>query len=149
MPIDKARAAEIKQEIANKKDLAIKKIKDRKAIKNNPNPDYYTMPEQTGDHEADSLADLKALEEGFRKRMADENQRFALATDTEYWCCICFQSRAEKEEFLSKLDILKYGDKYLDGQQVAEKLGVSLTPVSMSYNPGKKVDKTWESFVEV
>ncbi len=40
----------------------------------------------------------------FRERMGAENKRFRDMCDTEYWCCICFTSRAQKEEFLASLE---------------------------------------------
>ena len=136
-----------KLEIKNKTDLAKKKIREMKALKKNPVPKYYEMPEQTGNPEIDSVADLSALDAGFRARMKDEGKRFELATDTEYWVCMCFQSRDQKEQFLSELNLLRFGDKYIDGQDVAKELGVNLMTVDVPYNTSQKIDKTWASFV--
>lgn len=130
-------------------ELAKKKIREIKGLKKNPIPTYYEMPEQTGNPETDSSADLSALDAGFRARMKDEGRRFELATDTEYWACLCFQSRDQKEEFLTKLNLLQIGDKYLDGQEVAKQLGVDLKPENIRYNSSTKIDETWKSFVEV
>ena len=83
------------------------------------------------------------MQQGFRKRAADEGKRFALATDSEYWACICFQTREQKESFLVALDILKFGDRYLDGQAVAKQLGVALPKADVPYKTSAKPDPAW------
>lgn len=69
--------------------------------------------------EKDCTEEIGTIEKGFRERMAAENKRFADMCDTEYWCCICFKSRAQREEFLRSLD-LPTDQKYLDGREVAK-----------------------------
>lgn len=88
--------------------------------------------------------ELSELEEAFKRRAEAEQERFMLATDPEYWVALCFQSRDQKEEFLRALDLMKHGDKYLDGWTVAKQLGVKLTRADVPYNTGKgdvKLDK--------
>lgn len=111
-------------------------------------PRYYETPEQTGDAEVDSLADLTELQAGFRKRAKDEGRRFEQATDTEYWACLCFQTREQKEVFLKALNLLAIGDKYLDGQEVAKVLGVELPSADVPYNTSSKIDSAWTEFVK-
>ena len=111
-------------------------------------PRYYQTPEQTGDAETDCAADLSELQAGFRKRAKDEGRRFEQATDTEYWACLCFQTREQKEAFLKALNLLAIGDKYLDGQEVARVLGVELPSADVPYNTSSKIDPAWAGFVE-
>lgn len=133
-----------KQKIeAARRDLAA-----RKALKANPVPQYVEHAEQVGNAEIDSVADLDSVSAGFRKRAKDEGKRFALATDAEYWTCICFQTREQKEHFLAALDLLKFGDRYLDGQEVAKQLGIELPEADVPYKTSSKVDPTWASFVK-
>lgn len=152
MPIDleQARAnAQGKKEEARQRIEAAKRLaEDRKKLKKNPPPQMVEMPELTGNPEADSEADLDAVQEGFRNRAKQESDRFALATDSEYWACVCFQSREQKERFLAALNILEFGDKYLDGQLVAERLGVKLPAADVPYKPDPKLDREWLSFVK-
>lgn len=147
--IQKARADAIgKKEIAREKIQAAKvEAENRKRLKNNPPPKMVELPEITGDTEADSLADLNAVQAGFRERYKQESKRFELATDSEYWACICFQTREQKERFLSALKIIEFGDKFLDGQLVAQRLGVDLPSAEVTYNPEPRIDKEWLSFV--
>lgn len=140
-------AAQAKKDEARQKiESAKQAAKQAKALKAKPLPKYVEVLEPTGNAELDSAADLDAVQEGFRKRAKDEGKRFALATDTEYWACLCFQTREQKEAFLSALNILSLGDKYLDGQEVAKVLGVKIPGADVPYNTSSKRDKAWEEF---
>lgn len=135
--------------IAREKATAAKREAEaRKLLKKNPPPVLVEHPEQTGNPELDSSADLDAVQQGFRNRAKQESDRFALATDSEYWAAICFQTREQKEAFLSALKLLEFGDKYLDGRLVAERLGVKLPESQVPYKPEPKLDKDWLSFVK-
>lgn len=135
--------------IAREKAAAAKREAEaRKLLKKNPPPVLVEHTEQTGNPELDSSADLDAVQQGFRNRAKQESDRFALATDSEYWAAICFQTREQKEAFLSALKLLEFGDKYLDGRLVAERLGVKLPESQVPYKPEPKLDKDWLSFVK-
>lgn len=135
--------------IAREKAAAAKREAEaRKLLKKNPPPVLVEHPEQTGNPELDSSADLDAVQQGFRNRAKQESDRFVLATDSEYWAAICFQTREQKEAFLSALKLLEFGDKYLDGRLVAERLGVKLPESQVPYKPEPKLDKDWLSFVK-
>lgn len=68
--------------------------------------------------ESECLEELGEVEQSFRERMSAENKRFRDMCDTEYWCCICFTSRAQEEEFLESLNF--DGDlKYIEGKEFA------------------------------
>jgi hypothetical protein len=66
----------------------------------------------------------------FMQRTKNEAARVELVTDTEFWCCLCFETREQKDNFLKAAGLFDIGDKYLDGRQVARKLGI---------DPGAKV----------
>ena len=135
--------------IAREKAAAAKREAEaRKLLKKNPPPVMVDLPEQTGNPELDSSADLDAVQQGFRNRAKQESDRFALATDSEYWAAICFQTREQKEAFLSALKLLEFGDKYLDGRLVAERLGIKLPESQVPYKPEPKLDRDWLSFVK-
>lgn len=65
-----------------------------------------------------SLKEIQEVEAGFRERMKQENDRFRDMCDTEYWFCVCFTSRAQKEEFLNKIGI-EADLKYVEGKEMA------------------------------
>lgn len=60
-----------------------------------------------------------------------EQERFQLATDTEFWFSVYFQSREQKEAFLQALSWLANGDKYLNGLELAEAMGIKLPEVNL------------------
>lgn len=78
------------------------------------------------DVERDSLEEMSEVLKGFKQRAQQEEGRYWQTVDSEYWVCLCFQTREQKEEFLQKLGLLMLGDKYLDGLEVAQKLGVEI-----------------------
>lgn len=63
----------------------------------------------------ESKEELSALLTGFKNRSKQEQDRFKSATDSEYWFCVCFKNREDKELFLKKYGIFNHGDKYVDG----------------------------------
>lgn len=87
-------------------------------------------------------ADLNEMQLAFRARAKQEKERMEKATDSEYWFCVCFQSRAQKNAFLAGAGLAVIGDKYLDGTLVAQALGVDLPPEKIPYNVSARVDKT-------
>ena len=58
------------------------------------------------------------VEAAFRGRLKKEDKRRRLATDSEFWIAVYFQSREEKDRFLRKYGLDKVGDKYLHGNAV-------------------------------
>ena len=133
-----------KQEIEDKKAAAKAKVNQWKR-KQKP---LVQMPELTGDAEVDSKADLDAVKKGFRDRLKAENKRKVDVTDSEYWFCVFFQSRAQSEAFLREIGWRKFGDKYLDGVKVAKMMGIELPDDEVPYVAEPKIDKVWASFVD-
>lgn len=62
----------------------------------------------------------------FKNNSKKEKSRFESNTDSEYWVCLCFQSREQVEEFLEKSGFGDRDEKYIDGEFVAQKLGIKL-----------------------
>ena len=126
-----------KQQIEDKKAAAKAKVNQWKR-KQKP---LVQMPELTGDAEVDSKADLDAVKKGFRDRLKAENKRKVDATDTRYWCCLCFQSHGQLMAFLEKSGMRKFGDKYLNGVKVAKMMGIELPDDEVPYVDEPKIDK--------
>jgi hypothetical protein len=76
--------------------------------------------------EVEATAETSEILAAFRQAARREDQRFREATDSEHWIALCFQTRAQKEEFLRKVGWMGLGDKYIDGMTVAEALGMRL-----------------------
>jgi hypothetical protein len=105
----------------------------------------------TGSMEADSLAEMEAIRAAFAgtdtaRQFRAQREQYDARTDSEYWFCAVFQSRAQKDEFLRLTGLEASGDKYLDGREVAAKCGVQLTPYTHTHKQGK-IDPVWAAMV--
>jgi hypothetical protein len=89
-------------------------------------PDPFADIDYSQSHEQSSLDEMEALRTQFLRRSRTDLDRFAAVTDSEYWFCLCFASREQKELFLRAMQWLEFGDKYLDGQRVAARQGIPL-----------------------
>lgn len=85
-------------------------------------------------------AEVSEVLKRFKEGAKAAERRFVDNTDSEYWICLGFQNRAQKEEFLRMTGLIELGDKYLDGVAAADVLGVELT-VETPPVPKFKVDK--------
>lgn len=103
-------------------------------------PDPLAKVQYTGDIEADSAAELGAIEQGFRARMANEQDRVNKELDTERWFCVVFETRDQKDDFLAKTGLASHGDKYLDYRDVAKVLGVDVIDSGRTYRPEPRID---------
>lgn len=95
-----------------------------------------------------AVKETSAVLEAFKARAKAEQERFALATDSEYWVGLCFQTREQKVAFLTATGLLKHGDKYIDGQHLAKVMGVTLPGADVPYNVSAKVDPKWAAMVK-
>lgn len=82
---------------------------------------------KTGDAEVDAKAVVSATLAAFKAQAKNEAKTFQDNTDSEFWFAVSFQNREQKEEFLKAVGWFAHGDKYLDGDFVASKMGVKLS----------------------
>lgn len=104
----------------------------------NDETDPFADIEYTGDVEIDAQVEMS---EALRSIIAERKGRaeeWRILTDTEFWVAVCFQSRAQKDEFLEKAGLLDLGDKYLNGLVVAERMGVDVEPIILNKRPPNK-----------
>lgn len=99
-----------------------------------PLPDCLARVPITGKLDKDAKAELSAVLAAFKARDKKETDDKRAILDSEYWFCVCFQSRAQKDAFLKAMDLFEHGDKYLDGQFVAKKLGIAIPPASVRFH---------------
>ena len=96
----------------------------------------------TDNLEADTEAQLGAVEKGFRERAAQEKERFEAATETSFYCCLVFDSGAQCDAWL-KATGLDQGasDLFVDGRVLAKMMGIELPPAVIKFDRNFKVDK--------
>lgn len=94
--------------------------------------------------EKQTLEDLGEVEKSFRERMKQENKRFLDMCDTEYWFCVCFTSRAQKEELL-KLLKMDVDEKYIDGRELAKAIKKELKTPDLTFAKIKGADKDFSA----
>lgn len=128
----------------DREELKRKAAAARTAAKNRP-PKYVNMPKPTGDAEADSKADLTELQAGFRARAAADVKRKGLATDSEFWGAVCFQTREQRDAFFAAIGAqgLGVGGRYFDGEAIAAKMGITLPTADVPYKAAVKPDPAW------
>lgn len=90
--------------------------------------------------EQGTIAELTEVESGFRERMKAENKRFRDMCDTEYWFCVCFTSREQKEEFLQKIG-MDTDLKYIDGKDMARAYRKAIQTPDMEFAKIRPFDK--------
>lgn len=88
----------------------------------------------SGNSATDAKEEMSEALKAFKANAAKEAQTMAENVDSTFWCCLVFQSTAQKEHFLRTLGLLVRDDTYLDGDFVAKKLGVTLPPASPRFN---------------
>lgn len=98
-------------------------------------------------NEEASVREVSAVLAAFKMRAKNEQERFALATDSEYWVGVCFQTRAQKEAFLAGVNLLQHGDKYIDGELLAKRMGIALPDANVPYNVSARPDAKFAAMV--
>lgn len=92
------------------------------------------------DIEESPRVELDAVQQGFRERAQQEAQRFEDATDTGYYTCVVFENRAQLDAFLTGIGMLNQGDLYLDGREMAAKLGIAIPAADRRGGSAAKID---------
>lgn len=103
---------------------------------------------------ADDVEAIADREVSDMMRMIKENrknnaERFRDVEAGEFWCCVCFQSRSQRDEFIVKLlekfaprlDIDTFGSKYVSGLDLAEMLGIAITPIILEVKKNRLAPK--------
>lgn len=92
--------------------------------------------------EKETLEELGDVEKSFRERMNAERKRFRDMCDTEYWFCVCFTSREQKEEFLKKIG-METDVKYIDGKDMARAYRKAIKTPDLDFAKVKPYDKEY------
>ena len=105
-------------------------------------PRLETMFEDEGDplvavdYIEGNLEQSAANEESEILRLLKEKKKalfdqYRLNYDTDYWCALCFQSHEQRDEFLSKSGWSALDGKYVNGLEIARRLGLDVKPITL------------------
>lgn len=83
----------------------------------------------------------------FKEAARKETANFGAILDSEFWFCMCFESRKHKDEFLAKHALSGLGDKYIDGHAASVVLGKPLQTPRIAF-PVQKANKGYHEFVD-
>lgn len=100
--------------------------------------------EYTGDLERDAALELDEVAKGFRERAHREAERMELATNSDYWFCVCFATQAQRDAFIDAVGWRDLGLRYLDGRVIAQRLGHDLPPDPEWPNAHR--DSSWDAY---
>ena len=104
--------------------------------------DVFANVKYTGKLEKDLKAELNEVQAAFANRQKKEAQRFALATDSEFWVVLCFETREQKAEFVLKAGLGDPNDKYVSGFAAAKRMNIEIEAPRVLF-PNLKEDTVW------
>lgn len=101
-----------------------------------------SLPEYDGSIQESADREMSAVEAEIEANRAASAERFRIGTDEGYYLVMCFQTTEQKEQFLERAGWQDMGDKYINGLEVAQKLGVNIDvipiePRKLRQNPKK------------
>ena len=94
-----------------------------------------------GDLEGDVSAEMGAVESFIKEERLQERERWRLMTDTNFYCCLVFQSEQQRDDFLAQVGWADLGPRYLNGLAVAQRLGVPIAPIALPRKPIRPMPK--------
>lgn len=84
--------------------------------------DFLADVEWTGDFAIDCHTELMMLKERMNPPKKTWKASYDEVTESPYWICAFFKDRNDKNFFLAAHNLMKLGDKYIDGSFWLEKL---------------------------
>jgi hypothetical protein len=87
------------------------------------------------DLEASAERELSEIARLIKEQKRAVLDRFRVANDPDYWVALCFQCHEQRDEFLVNAGWADLGDKYLNGLEVARRLGVPVKIYDVSPLP--------------
>ncbi|PIT54537.1 hypothetical protein BHC44_02655 [Snodgrassella alvi] len=98
--------------------------------------------------DTEALMQLGELKDGFERVKQMPRQLRQRVMDSEYWCTVCFQTHEQLMAFFNALAIVPCENKYIDGQLLAQKLGIELPPAEVRFRLSNYVDKDFQKLVD-
>lgn len=129
--------------------IAAQRNLDRKARNISEQKSFLACSERAGCRaDTDALMQLGELKQEFERAKQMPRQLRQRVMDSEYWCTVCFQTHEQLMSFLNALRIPPCENKYIDGQVLAQKLGITLPPAEVRFRLSSYVDKDFQKLVD-
>lgn len=85
--------------------------------------------------EVSATAEMNEIGKKIMENKRASQERFRLENETDYWLALCFQSQAQRDDFLSKTGWGDPGDRYINGLDVARRIGADVQPIELPVQP--------------
>lgn len=92
------------------------------------------------------VSDMMAM---IREQRKNNAEIFRDIESGEFWFCVCFQSRSQKEDFIAQLldkfpgpSPDDFGDKYISGLELADALGIPIAPIILERKKSRLAPKS-------
>ena len=85
----------------------------------------------TGDFQQNAEQEISATLAAIKAEKKERRDQYRVLTDPNFYLVVCFQSTDQKDEFLRLSGWAEEGAKYLDGLEIAAKLGVDVRPINL------------------
>ncbi|MDR1582911.1 MAG: hypothetical protein LBS55_06565 [Prevotellaceae bacterium] len=100
-----------------------------------------------GSLEEDVKNELNEYEQAFKDQMKKESEGIDNAVSTGYWFCAYFADVEQCQEFLKNAGLQNLMEgQYVNGQMMADKMGIKITKKKISPPPSFKKHKDFTSF---
>jgi hypothetical protein len=96
------------------------------------------------DLEASATNEMTEIVRQIKEQKKALQDRFRVARDPDYWLALCFQSHEQRDEFLQKSGWAAPDTKYLNGLEIAARLGVSVSPIEIKPLPLRGKPKKYQ-----
>lgn len=83
------------------------------------------------DLERSADAEMSEILRQIKERRQADRDRFRVARDPDYFLVLCFQSHEQRDEFLTKSGWGKADNRYLNGLEIARRLGINVEPIEI------------------
>jgi hypothetical protein len=92
-------------------------------------PNYTDGLTLTGGLEESTQQELGAVGQAIAEAKRAQYDYFRASTSPDFYVLLCFQTPDQRDEFVTQAGWGEAGDRFLDGLEIAARLGVSIQPI--------------------
>lgn len=95
----------------------------------------------TGDLETVAARELGAVGQAIAEAKRAQYDYYRASTSPDFYVLLCFQTPDQRDEFVTKIGWGVKGDRFLDGLEIAARLGVEIQPIALEPKKLPKVPR--------